>query len=574
MRTTRLGKMRLLPALGAFLAAALLAGGCGPAATIGGPGALAEDYDAILDDRYDDIFPDDRVQTVRIIMDNADWQSMQDNVQVKDYYKADIWIDDELVPDVAVRTKGSSSLMSAASAGGFRAGLKVDFNFFNSARSYHGIKKLVYNNGFSDPTLMREFLGYELMALMGLPTPRACFVDVWVNDAHLGVYTQVESVDGRFLSEHFDDDDGNLYKPEIKAGTLDWTEADVAAEIASTPFPLEGGTTITTASFNIGGGDLAEIIDRLGEDAGWIPGWAGTTESTGASTAEGGAGPGGGPPGGPFGPGGFMDYDTDYLTSMGLRTNENSPDHSGLYRLLGVLNSDPAQVSKDDLESILQVDEVLRFLAVSVALVHLDNYIGMGHNFYLYEDRGRFWIIPWDLNMSFGGFPSGLGEGQILGYYIDEPTAGPVDAYPLVEQLIDEPEYLAVYRGYLKKLIEGPFSVERVTARINEIADVIRPYVEEDEQKFYTTEEFEQGLTQNLSAGTNMRAPGGLFIGLTYFVQERNASIAAQLSGAEPASQGDGSGNGGVKGLGGVGGPRPPAGNVPGIRGATPTAVP
>ena len=166
-------------------------------------------------------------------MNDADWTEMQANVRAKEYYKADIWIGDELVQDVAVRTKGSSSLMAAASAGTFRAGLKVDFNFFNQARSYHGVKKLVYNNGFSDPTLMKEFLGYELMAEMGVPTPRACFADLWVNDAHLGVYTQVEVVDGEFVADHFDDPNGNLYKPEIVAGRLNWTEKDALAQTDS-----------------------------------------------------------------------------------------------------------------------------------------------------------------------------------------------------------------------------------------------------------------------------------------------------------------------------------------------------
>lgn len=582
MRVTRLERVKSLLVLGAVLIPAVLAGGCG-STTTGGPeqgfGALAEEYEAILADRYDELFPDDRVQTVRILMDDADWQSMQGAVRSKEYFKADIWIDDELVQDVAVRTKGSSSLMFATSAGSFRAGLKVDFNFFNSARSYHGIKKLAYNNGFSDPTLMKEFLGYELMALMGVPTPRACFVDVWVNDAHLGVYTQVEAVDGRFLSENFADDGGNLYKPEIKAGALDWTEADVAAEATSTSAAPAGSTTTTTPSFNLGGGDFAEIVDRLGEDAGWIPGRTDTTEDAGNSAGGDGPAQAGGLPGGPVGPGVFMDFDADYLTSMGLRSNENSPDYSGLYELLALLNSDPAQVSKDDLEDIMQVDEVLRFLAVSVALVHLDNYMGMGHNYYLYEDGGRFWIIPWDLNMSFGGFPSGLSEQQILGFYIDEPTAGAVDEYPLVEQLIDEPEYLAIYRGYLEQLIEGPFSVERMTARSNEIADVIRPYVEKDDRKFYTSAEFEQGLTQSLSnAQVDRRAMGGSFIGLAYFVQQRVASIAAQLSGESPASMSDGSGNGGAKGLAGLMGRGRQPGGVPGAApgggGALPGAGP
>jgi spore coat protein CotH len=560
----KLTRRRALLLVGSFLAlfsSTTLAIGCGTPDSAGSSGAAVWTSDALAD-RYDDLFPDDRVVTVRILMEAADWEAMRGNVRAKEYYRADIWFDDELVKDVAVRTKGSSSLMQASSSDSDRAGLKVDFNFFNAERTYHGVKKLCYSNGFSDPTLMKEFLSYELMAAMGIPTPRACFVDLWVNDAHLGVYTQVEAVDGRFVADNFSDGFGNLYKPEIAAGRLDWTEADAIAETSN---QVPSTTTTTTESINLGGGNLDEIIDRLGDDAGWIPGRTETTEASDTVTTAagavqiGGGGPridiGGGAGQGPrfnFGDGGFMNQNSDYLTSVGLKTNEGKADHSRLFALLEVLNAEPGETSTDDLEQVLDVDEVLRFLAVSTALVHLDNYIGMGHNYYLYDDGGKFSIIPWDLNMSFGGFDSGLSEEKILNFFIDEPTSASVDQYPLVEQLLSEPEYLETYHGYLRELIEGPFSVERMTFRINEIADLIRPYVEKDGN--VSLGQFEQGLTENLTNDGRTWNMGGSFIGLAYFVEERTASIAAQLSGEQPASNGDGSGNGGSVGIGGMGG--------------------
>ena len=42
----------------------------------------------------------------------------------------------------------------------------------------------------------------------------------------------------------------------------------------------------------------------------------------------------------------------DYLTSVGLKTNEDKADYSRLYDLLEVLNSDPSEVSADDLEAV------------------------------------------------------------------------------------------------------------------------------------------------------------------------------------------------------------------------------
>ncbi len=541
-----------------------LVAGCGTADSRALDAAADGGTEDVYAGRYDDLFPDDRVQTVRVVMDDADWESLQRDALAEEYYRADIWIDDELVQDVAVRAKGNSSLRQVTTTGSNRVGLKVDVNFFNSARTYHGIKKLNYSNGFSDPTLMKEFLGYELMAAMDVPAPRACFVDLWVNDTHLGVYTQVEQVDAHFLAERFGDSNGTLYKPEILAGTLDWTEEDVSGAVSAPEI------SSTTESFNIGGGNLEDIISRLG-DVGWIPGREGPAAEEPTSPALGGnVNPMG------MAPPGDMMGGSDYLTSVGLKTNEDSPDYSGLFDLLEVLNSNPDETSTEDLERVLEVDEVLRFLAVSAALVHLDNYIGMGHNYYLYEDGGKFWIIPWDLNMIFGGFDSGLSREQILDFYVDEPTAAAVSEYPLVEQLLSEPEYLETYRGYLRELTEGPFSVESMTTRINEIASLIRPYVEADDNLFFSLAAFEQGLTQDISADMgSVRTMGGSFIGLTAFVEARTTSISAQLGGERPSSEGDGSGNGGRKGLGGAaiglppfgrpeGPPQPPVGGAPG----------
>ncbi len=556
-----------LPKLGivVILSSLLLAVGCGEASEsteLAGGGTNAG---VALAERYDDLFPDDRVQTVRVIMEEQDWESLLGNKLAEEYYRADIWIDDELVQDVAVRAKGNSSLRTVAMSGSNRVGLKVDLNFFNSARSYHGIKKLNYSNGFSDPTLMKEFLSYELMGAMGVPSPRACFVDLWVNDTHLGVYTQVEQVDAHFLTENFADGDGNLYKPELMAGTLDWTEEDVSGAAATEQ--ARSTTTSTTPSVNIDGGDLEEIIARLGDEAGWIPGRIDSAEQDQPAETAAGPGPGAGFVREPAG----MLGGSDYLTSVGLKTNEDSPDYSGLYKLLEIINREPSETTTEDLESVLEVDEILRFLAVSVALVHLDNYIGMGHNYYLYEDGGRFSIIPWDLNMSFGGFSSGLSRAQIIDFFIDEPTAASLDQYPLVEQLMTEPEYVATYRGYLQQLLEGPFSVESMTARIDEIASLIRPYVMADDNLFFSFEDFEQGLTQDLTSGAaNARTPGGAFVGLITFVEERTASIAAQLSGEQAASKGDGSGNGGSRGPGGIGGP--PLGGPMGLQPGGPPA--
>ena len=99
----------------------------------------------------------------------------------------------------------------------------------------------------------------------------------------------------------------------------------------------------------------------------------------------------------------WISDDIDDYTGMNLKTNDNS-DQSAMIKMLDVINHG------GDLEQVLDVDEMLRYFAANTALVNLDHYQGMlKHNYYLYEENGIFSILPWDYNMSFGGFSGGGG---------------------------------------------------------------------------------------------------------------------------------------------------------------------
>ena len=61
-----------------------------------------------------DPFDKSRVATVRIAMAERDWQSMKNNARAKQYMRGDFWFDGKRYPNVAVRAKGMSSLVSVA----------------------------------------------------------------------------------------------------------------------------------------------------------------------------------------------------------------------------------------------------------------------------------------------------------------------------------------------------------------------------------------------------------------------------------------------------------------------------
>ena len=102
--------------------------------------------------------------------------------------------------------------------------------------------------------------------------------------------------------------------------------------------------------------------------------------------------------------------DISAYTGLNLKTNLNSSDGKEILALMQALEDG------EGLEEVLDVEKALKYIAANVALANFDSYLGnTTHNFYLYEENGRFTIIPWDMNLAFGGF----GGGEVDIY---EPT--------------------------------------------------------------------------------------------------------------------------------------------------------
>ncbi|WP_054027329.1 CotH kinase family protein [Bacillus sp. FJAT-28004] len=217
----------------------------------------------------------------------------------------------------------------------------------------------------------------------------------------------------------------------------------------------------------------------------------------------------------------------DSYAGLDLKSDKSNDDI--LLDMLDELNNG------SNYESVLDVDEALKFIALNAVAGNFDSYLSeKKHNYYLYEDDGIFNILPWDYNMSFGGFGGGSGV------LIDEPTTGAVADRPLINKLLKVEAYKEKYHTIVASMLEGYLAEDTFKARVAEIKDMISDNVKADPSSFYTYEQYEQGITQVLS-----------------FNSQQTSSVAQQLAGTIPSSgDGSGSGNSGMGG-GGFGGNRP-----------------
>ncbi|WP_416291901.1 CotH kinase family protein [Paenibacillus illinoisensis] len=212
----------------------------------------------------------------------------------------------------------------------------------------------------------------------------------------------------------------------------------------------------------------------------------------------------------------YLQYEEggDYSTlTEDLGTDENK---TKLKNFIKTLNDMP-EGEKGDIESVLDVDSALQYIAGNMVFGNYDSYNGdKGHNYMLYSDAdGKFTVVPWDFNMSFNGYSGGGGRGttttgstttntNATNVSVDEPVLGiSMENVPMINNLLAVPEYKEKYLSYVNELTDY---LEGIQDRITELADVIRPYVEADPTKFYTTEQFES----NIAYSANADAAGGM----------------------------------------------------------------
>lgn len=154
----------------------------------------------------------------------------------------------------------------------------------------------------------------------------------------------------------------------------------------------------------------------------------------------------------------------------------------------------------ENLETAVNVDEVLRYFTVQVFVVNLDSYLGKtGHNYFLYEEKGILSMLPWDYNLAFAtyslGMPDPINDATLyVNYPINTPAAGEImKKRPLYHNLMKNDEYFAQYHAYFDSFISEYFESGYFAEFTNETVEMISPYVQRDATSFCSYEDFQLG---------------------------------------------------------------------------------
>ena len=161
----------------------------------------------------------DSLREIRIYFYDYNWDYQLDSLYVQgdnERILADLIIDGSLYDSVGVRYKGFSSV----SVNRVKNPFNIKLDYVIDGQDHDGVDKLKLSNVIQDPSFVREVLTYEIAANY-LPSAKANYANVYVNDTLWGLSTNVQAVNKGFLNDHF----GNKYNPFFKcnAENLDVT---------------------------------------------------------------------------------------------------------------------------------------------------------------------------------------------------------------------------------------------------------------------------------------------------------------------------------------------------------------
>jgi len=152
----------------------------------------------------------DSLREIRIYFYDSDWDHQLDSLYVQgdnERILADLIIDGSSYDSVGVRYKGFSSV----SVNRVKNPFNIKLDYVIDGQDHNGVDKLKLSNVYQDPSFIREVLTYEIAANY-LPSAKANYANLYVNDTLWGLYTNVQAVNKDFLNDHF----GNKYNPFFK----------------------------------------------------------------------------------------------------------------------------------------------------------------------------------------------------------------------------------------------------------------------------------------------------------------------------------------------------------------------
>ena len=389
------------------------------------PSALAQEAPtppALFDERV--------LHELHLRFERSDWQTVVDDERD---VPAELELDGVTYPRIGVRHKGRSTLNINSPKKPFNLTLDA----FVEGQEVDGYDIINLDNGYLDPSQIREALSYHLMRDF-LPASKTAFARVHVNGETLGLYTMVQQVDRSFLREWGPSDEGDLFKAE----------------------PYRDDVFFQYRPTLAWEGESLEEYRRRYE-------LKGPSRTAAAEQAA-------------------------YRRVRELTRVLDAPVSAG-----GVSEADFPRA----IQEVLDVDGALWYLAAQNLLCNFDSYyFGHNYLLYRSELDGRYRLFPWDLNLSLWGYPFGtFGPVAPDDLVRANPLIASGDRdLPLISRLLRVPAFRADYLAHFRTLRDVGLAPERVQGLVAGYETLITEAARSEPFSLHGFESFQRNLREDL----------------------------------------------------------------------------
>lgn len=154
------------------------------------------------------------IQEIRITFSQSNWDALLDAAEPSDAYIAaqSVSINGTVLNNVGVKYKGNSSYNANNAKNPFH----IELDTYTD-QNYQGYTDIKLNNVIFDPTFVRETTAYNVIRKY-MHAPLSNYANVYVNNVLIGLYTNVESVSKKFVSNHFGSNNNAFFNCSPPAG--------------------------------------------------------------------------------------------------------------------------------------------------------------------------------------------------------------------------------------------------------------------------------------------------------------------------------------------------------------------
>ena len=200
----------------------------------------------------------DTVREIKFNFDQPNWKYLLDSLYVlgdEQRIIGTVTIDGFQYDSVGIRYKGYSSVNITQTKNPFN--IKLDYII--NDQEHQGFNKIKLSNVIHDPSFLREALSYQI-ARKYMPSSKANFANLYINDTLWGVYSNVEAVNKDFLSKHYQSRNNSFFKCNPSSLDLFGENSNLSLSPGNDSLDYEAFYSIKS---DYGWGKLYQLIDTL-----------------------------------------------------------------------------------------------------------------------------------------------------------------------------------------------------------------------------------------------------------------------------------------------------------------------